>query len=107
LRPEAQNYRRAQEEVELLRNELATTWHALRRADPANPHIYGSMTGQLAQQHVNGPAVSTNVLPPLQQQQQQAPPPPPPQNGQWSNGSSSSMQGVEYGGMRPYEHPHR
>ncbi|KAF2025824.1 hypothetical protein EK21DRAFT_103680 [Setomelanomma holmii] len=109
LRPEAQNYRRAQEEVDLLRNELATTWHALRRADPANPHIYGSFTGQLAQQHVNTPAPSSNVLPPLQHQQQPPPPPPPSAGGGgsgWSNGSSS-MQGVEYGGMRPYEHPHR
>jgi hypothetical protein len=72
MRPEAEYCRRAQEENELMRNELAAVWNALRRADPANPHIYGSMTGMLAQQHASTPASTNNVLPPLQAQQQQA-----------------------------------
>jgi hypothetical protein len=74
-------------------------WQHLRRVDPANPHVYGSMTGLLAQQHAQTSA-TTNVLPPLQQQQQ-APPP------QWGAPAQTAMQGVEFGGMRPYEHPHR
>lgn len=87
-----------------MRNELATVWNALRRVDPANPHVYGSMTGMLAQQHGQTPTSTTNVLPPLQQQQQG---PPPPQSGQWGPPAPTAMQGVEFGGIRPYEHPHR
>ncbi|OAL55680.1 hypothetical protein IQ07DRAFT_174873 [Pyrenochaeta sp. DS3sAY3a] len=104
LRPDAEFCRRAQEENELMRNELATVWNALRRVDPANPHVYGSMTGMLAQQHGQTPTSTTNVLPPLQQQQQG---PPPPQSGQWGPPAPTAMQGVEFGGIRPYEHPHR
>ncbi|KAH7087206.1 hypothetical protein FB567DRAFT_61721 [Paraphoma chrysanthemicola] len=105
LRQDAQNFRRAQEEVELLRAELMTTWHQLNRVEPGTTHIYGNFTTQLTQSHHPPSTAPANVLPPLQPQQQQ--PPPQPQNGQWSNGSSGSMQGVEYGGMRPYEHGHR
>ncbi|UPX11645.1 uncharacterized protein EKO05_0002239 [Ascochyta rabiei] len=111
LRPEADFSRRAQEENELLRNELTAVWSNLRRLDPNNPHIYGSMTGMLAQQQGNTPASTNNVLPPLQQQQQQQqqqsqaqPPPPQPQ---WGAPAPTAMQGVEFGGIRPYEHPHR
>ena len=103
LRPDAEYCRRAQEETELLRNELAAVWQHLRRVEPGNPHVYGSMTGLLAQQHAQTPS-STNVLPPLQQQQQQQQAQPPPQ---WGGPAPTAMQGVEFGGMRPYEHPHR
>ncbi|KAH8733041.1 hypothetical protein GQ44DRAFT_17413 [Phaeosphaeriaceae sp. PMI808] len=110
LRPDAEYCRRAQEENDIMRNELAAVWNALRRADPANPHVYGSMTGLLAQQHGNTPATTNNVLPPLQQQQQQSPPTqaqPQPQPAQWGAPQPGAMQGVEYGGIRPYEHSHR
>ncbi|KAJ8117274.1 hypothetical protein OPT61_g1481 [Boeremia exigua] len=106
LRPEADYSRRAQEENELLKNELTAMWTSLRRLDPNNPHIYGSMTGMLAQQQGNTPASTTNVLPPLQQQQQSQPQPTP-QQAQWGTPTPTAMQGVEFGGMRPYEHPHR
>ncbi|KAL6711833.1 hypothetical protein ACN47E_002876 [Coniothyrium glycines] len=102
LRPDAEYCRRAQEESDLLRNELAAVWNALRRIDPNNPHVYGSMTGILAQQHAGTPATTNNVLPPLQQHQQQQPPPPP-QPAQWGAPATTAMQGVEFGGMRPYE----
>ncbi|KAF1836722.1 hypothetical protein BDW02DRAFT_492973 [Decorospora gaudefroyi] len=109
LRPDAEYSQRVQEENSLLRAELTATWNALRRADPGNPHVYGSMTGHLAQGHPATPASSNNVLPPLQQQQQQQQPqglsqPPP---AQWGPSHAGAMQGVEFGGMRPYEHPHR
>jgi hypothetical protein len=109
MRPEAEYCRRAQEENELMRNELAAVWNALRRADPANPHIYGSMTGMLAQQHSTTPASTNNVLPPLQAQQQAQQPQAQPQPAQWGAPAPApaAMQGVEYGGIRPYEHPHR
>ena len=100
LRPDAEFCRRAQEENELLRNELLAVWQHLRRVEPGTPHVYGSMTGMLAQQHAQTPS-TTNILPPLQQQQQQAQPP------QWGAPAPTAMQGVEFGGMRPYEHPHR
>ncbi|PSN62934.1 hypothetical protein BS50DRAFT_648187 [Corynespora cassiicola Philippines] len=110
LRPDAEYCRRAQEENELLRNELAAMWQHLRRVEPNNPHIYGSMTGMLAQQQASTPSGQATILPPLQQQQQQqqqaqapAQPPPP----QWGPPAPTAMQGVEFGGMRPYEHPHR
>lgn len=86
-----------------MRHELEAVWNALRRADPSSPHVYGSMTGLLAQGHASTPASATNVLPPLQQQQQA---PMSQQQGQWAGGPNA-MQGVEFGGMRPYEHPHR
>lgn len=105
LRPDAEYCRRAQEENELLRSELAAIWQHLRRIDPGNPHVYGSMTGMLAQQHANTPAATTNILPPLQQQQQQAQAPAQPP--QWGAPAPTAMQGVEFGGIRPYEHPHR
>ncbi|KAF3001549.1 hypothetical protein E8E13_009677 [Curvularia kusanoi] len=105
LRPEADYSRRAQEENELLKNELTAMWTTLRRLDPNNPHIYGSMTGMLAQQQGNTPASTNNVLPPLQQQQQQPQAQPPPQQPQWNAPTPTAMQGVEFGGMRPYEHP--
>ncbi|KAF1912242.1 hypothetical protein BDU57DRAFT_542101 [Ampelomyces quisqualis] len=109
LRPEAEYCRRAQEENELMRNELAAVWNALRRAEPANPHIYGSMTGLLAQQHSTTPATKNNVLPPLQAQQQASQVQTQPQPAQWGapGPAPAAMQGVEYGGIRPYEHPHR
>lgn len=105
LRPDAEFCRRAQEENELLRNELSAVWQHLRRVEPGNPHVYGSMTGMLAQQHATTPGATTAILPPLQQQQAQAqaqaqPP-------QWGAPSTTAMQGVEFGGMRPYEHSHR
>ncbi|CAO2656709.1 Nn.00g055120.m01.CDS01 [Neocucurbitaria sp. VM-36] len=104
LRPDAEFCRRAQEENELMRNELASVWNALRRVDPASPHVYGSMTGMLAQQHAATPGSTNNVLPPLQQQQQA---PSQPQPTQWGAPAPTAMQGVEFGGIRPYEHPHR
>ncbi|KAG9188794.1 hypothetical protein G6011_07499 [Alternaria panax] len=113
LRPEAEYCRRAQEENELLRAELNAVWNALRRADPSNTHVYGSMTGQFAQGLPAAPAPpGNNVLPPLQQQQQQLSQPPPPSQAQWAppphaGGMPGAMQGVEFGGMRPYEHSHR
>jgi hypothetical protein len=99
LRPDAEFCRRAQEENELLRNELLSVWQHLRRVEPNAPHVYGSMTGLLAQQHAQTPS-APNILPPLQQQQQAQPP-------QWAAPAPTAMQGVEFGGMRPYEHPHR
>lgn len=107
LRPEADYSRRAQEENELLKNELTAMWTSLRRLDPNNPHIYGSITGMLAQQQGNAPASTNNVLPPLQQQQQQPQAQLAPQQPQWVTPAPTAMQGVEFGGMRPYEHPHR
>jgi hypothetical protein len=107
LRPEADFCRRAQEESELLKSELTAMWTTLRRIDPNSPHIYGSMTGMLAQQQGNTPASTNNVLPPLQQQQQQPQAQPPPPQAQWNAQAPTAMQGVEFGGMRPYEHPHR
>jgi hypothetical protein len=92
-----------------LKNELHIVWDHLRRADPGNPHVYGNMTSMLAQHQPRTPSVpmsapmsAPNTLPPLQQQQQQQAPP------QWNAGAPpSAMQGVEFGGMRPYEHGHR
>ncbi|KAH7123923.1 hypothetical protein B0J11DRAFT_325515 [Dendryphion nanum] len=114
LRPDAEYCRRAQEENELLRNELITVWQQLRRIDGANPHVYGAMTGSLAQQHGQAPTGTSTILPPLQQQQQQQqqpppPPPPPPQaqSSPWGAPAPGAMQGVEFGGIRGYEHPHR
>ncbi|KAF2729671.1 hypothetical protein EJ04DRAFT_63583 [Polyplosphaeria fusca] len=98
LRPDAEFCRRTQEENELLRNEIAAVWQHLRRVEPGSPHVYGQMTGHLAQQQAQTPAAATTVLPPLQQQQQV-------QSSQW--GAPTAMQGVEFGGMRPYEHNHR
>lgn len=92
LRPDAEYCRRAQEENELLRNELHTVWQHLRRVDPNNPHVYGTMTGILAQQHAQTPTSTTNILPPLQQQ-----------HPQWAQ-APGAMQGVEFAGARPYEH---
>jgi hypothetical protein len=68
------------------------------------------MTRQFAQDAAQPQApapTSGNTLPPIQQQQQQ----PTPlhhhaQTTQWG-GPPSAMQGVEFGGIRPYEHPHR
>jgi hypothetical protein len=109
LRPDAEFCRRAQEENELLRTELLTVWQHLRRVDPNNPHIYGSMTGMLSaqqaaaqqqqqqQQQQQAATGTQNILPPIQQQQ------PPPQ---WSQ-PPTAMQGVEFGGGgggRPYDH---
>ncbi|KAF1951856.1 hypothetical protein CC80DRAFT_187874 [Byssothecium circinans] len=105
LRPDAEYCRRAQEENELLRSELGAVWQHLRRLDPSNPHVYGSMTGMLAQQYANAPASASTILPPLQQQQQQQQTPTQPP--QWAAPTPSAMQGVEFGGPRPYEHPHR
>lgn len=93
LRPDAEFCRRAQEENELLRSELHTVWQHLRRVEPNSPHIYGSMTSMLAQQHAQTPTNATNILPPLQQPTQWVPPPP-----------SAAMQGVEFAGARPYDH---
>ncbi|KAJ4287969.1 hypothetical protein N0V90_011984 [Kalmusia sp. IMI 367209] len=106
LRPDAEYCRRAQEENELLRNELAAVWQHLRRVEPGNPHVYGSMTGMLAQQYANTPASTTNILPPLQQQQQQQQQAPT-QAPQWVAPAPTAMQGVEFAGPRTYEHPHR
>jgi hypothetical protein len=90
-----------------MRNELAAVWNALRRADPSNPHVYGTMTGQLAHQHGTTPASTNNVLPPLQSQQQPPQAQAQPQSTQWGAPAPAAMQGVEYGGIRPYEHSHR
>lgn len=102
LRSDAEYCRRAQEENELLRNEIAAVWNHLRRVEPGNPHVFGSMTGMLAQQHAQTPAATTtNTLPPIQQPQQVPAP-------QWAPApAATAMQGVEFGGLRPYEHPHR
>jgi hypothetical protein len=101
LRPDAEYCRRAQEENELLRNEIAAVWQHLQRADPGKPHVYGSMTGMLAQQYGSAPASTTNTLPPLQPQQNPAQAP------QWAAPPPTAMQGVEFAGSRAYEHPHR
>ncbi|KAF1999447.1 hypothetical protein P154DRAFT_225871 [Amniculicola lignicola CBS 123094] len=106
LRPDAEYCRRAQEENDLLRAEMAAMWQHLRRVEPGNPHIYGSMSGMLAQQHAQTPAATTNILPPLQQQQQQQAQQQHAQPPQWT-AAPTAMQGVEFGGIRPYEHPHR
>lgn len=105
LRPDAEYCRRAQEENEVLRGELAAVWQQLRRLQPDNPHVYGSMTGMLAQQYANVSSSNTNILPPLQPPQQQQPTPT--QTSQWTAPASTAMQGVEFAGPRPYEHPHR
>jgi hypothetical protein len=102
---EINRLRRTQEENELLRSELTAVWNALRRVDPNNAHVYGSMTGHLAQGHPATPGSSTNMLPPLQQQQQGQPQTHP--QSPWVPSHTNAMQGVEFGGMRPYEHSHR
>ena len=79
-------------------------WNVLRRIDPNNQHIYGNLTGVIANQHGLTSASANNQLPPLQQQQQA---PAQPQPAQWGAPASNAMQGVEFGGIRPYEHPHR
>lgn len=107
LRPEAEYSRRVQEENELMRNELAAVWNALHRQDPTNPHIYGALTSALAQQQANTPASTNNVLPPLQAQQQPAQTQAQPQSAAWGAPAPAAMQGVEYGGIRAYEHSHR
>jgi hypothetical protein len=113
LRPEAEYCRRAQEELQIMREELVTVWQHLRQADPSSAHIYGRVTNALAHESAPTPAPGVNnILPPIQQQQQQQhPPPPQPQHHvqaqQWATPAPTAMQGVEFGGMRPYEHPHR
>lgn len=110
LRSDADLSRRARQENEALRAELATTYQQLRRIDPNNAHVYGNITGLLAQQYAQTPAGANPILPPLgHQQQQQQPPPPPPQTQppQWGAPSPGAMQGVEFGGVRSYEHQHR
>lgn len=109
LRAQAEYVRQARQENMDLRNELNAVWTALRRADPAGPHVYGTNTAALAQQHASAPTPSNNILPPLQQQQQQQQQqaPPPQQTAHWISSAPSAMQGVEFGGVRPYEHPHR
>ena len=84
-----------------LKHELHAAWTQLRQADPNHPHVFGSMTGYLAQQQPQGGQGQgqPNVLPPLQQQM----------NSQWQNGAQpaaqpSAMQGVEFAGGRPYNH---
>lgn len=105
LRPDAEYCRRAQEENELLRSEIAAVWQQLQRVDPGKAHVYGSMTGMLANQYANTPgSTNNNILPPLQQQQQPQPVPAP--TPQWAAPAPSAMQGVEFAG-RSYEHPHR
>ncbi|ORX93695.1 hypothetical protein BCR34DRAFT_608482 [Clohesyomyces aquaticus] len=94
LRPDAEYCRRAQEENELLRNELASMWQHLRRVEPGNPHVYGSMTGMLAQQNAQTPAATSTILPPLQHQQAPT---------QWTP-APTAMQGVEFASRTPYEH---
>jgi hypothetical protein len=104
LQREAEYSRRAQEESDVLRAELNACWTALRRIDPNNPHVYGSCTSQLAHGQPATPASSNNVLPPLNPQQQVHSQPP---QGQWGPPQATAMQGIEFGGMRPYEHSHR
>lgn len=109
LRPDAEYCRRAQEENELLRSEIAAVWQQLQRCDPGKAHVYGSMTGMLANQFASTPGAPANILPPLQQQQQQQQQqqPAPAQAPQWAAPAPNAMQGVEFAGPRPYEHPHR
>jgi hypothetical protein len=107
LRQAAEFNRRLEEENQHLRAELATVWQHLRRADPNSAHVYGNMTSSLAQEPPQMQVPSTpNTLPPLQQQQQQQAPPHA-QPSQWGAPAPSAMQGIEFGGMRPYEHSHR
>jgi hypothetical protein len=91
----------------MLRQELTNTWNALHRLDPANPHVYGNFTSELAQSNTAAPGSGTNVLPPLQPQQLPPQAQPQPQASQWGAPAPAPMQGVEYGGIRPYEHSHR
>lgn len=108
--PQAQQ---SHHETESLRQEVTALWTALHRLDPNNSHIYGTFTASLAQQghaqvHPAPRAPGNNVLPPLQNQQQahaQSQPPPP--SAQWGSQHATPMQGVEYAGMRSYDHPHR
>lgn len=99
-------------ETESLRQEVTALWTALHRLDPNNPHIYGTFTASLAQQghaqaHSAPRAPTNNVLPPLQNQQQAHPQPQPPPATPWASQHTTPMQGVEYAGMRSYDHSHR
>ncbi|KAI1515636.1 hlh transcription factor [Pyrenophora tritici-repentis] len=102
----------AHHETESLRQEVTALWTALNRLDPNHPHIYGTFTASLAQQgHAQGHAAprapSNNVLPPLQNQQQAHAQPQPQAQAQWGSQHTTPMQGVEYAGMRSYDHSHR
>lgn len=114
LRQIAEHARRLEEENQMMRQEMATVWEHLRRADPNNAHVYGNLTSELAQAQpapqMQAPGPKYN-LPPIQHQQPPPPPPPPQQHAQapaqWGPPASNAMQGIEFGGMRPYEHSHR
>ncbi|KAF2088331.1 hypothetical protein K490DRAFT_40095 [Saccharata proteae CBS 121410] len=79
-----------------LRHELHATWAQLRQLDPNHHHVYGAMTGFLANQQAQSGNGQPPTLPPLQ-----------PTNGQWAPGvhpppQPTAMQGVEFAGGRPY-----
>ncbi|KAL1633171.1 hypothetical protein SLS56_003034 [Neofusicoccum ribis] len=80
-----------------LKHELHAAWSQLRQIDPNHPHVFGSMTGYLAQQQPQPNQAQPNVLPPLQQQPQW-------QNGAQAAAQPSAMQGVEFAGGGPYSH---
>lgn len=94
LRGEAEYARKAQEENNLLRNEVHAMWQHLRRVEPNNPHIYGHLTNTLAHEQSQAPNNVSNMLPPLQPPPTQWPVPPPP---------PAAMQGVEYAPGQHYD----
>ena len=53
----------ATEENEALKSELSTLWQQARRIDPNSPHIVGSMTSALAQQHSQPSCTRASIRP--------------------------------------------
>ena len=131
LRQDAEMHRRAQEDIDLLRNEVTALWHHVRALEPGKSHVYGNMTSFLSQQQAQTPSeagapLPTPVPPPsagtitaLPSMQSAAappwgstsamatgpaPPPLPPAQPLPQSTSSGAMQGVEFQAARSYEH---
>lgn len=132
LRQDAEMHRRAQEDIDLLRNEVTALWHHVRVLEPGKNHVYGNMTSFLSQQQAQTPsdggapaptpapppsAGTITALPSMQSATAPpwgtmsvmagpAPPPLPPAQPlpQSSSSSSGAMQGIEFQAPRAYEH---
>ncbi|KAF2460002.1 hypothetical protein BDY21DRAFT_182908 [Lineolata rhizophorae] len=121
LRNELESVRGRSDECEVLRGEVSSMWHALKRIDPGNNHVYGNTTNALAQQY-QSQQVQAQAHVPVQAQHGQAQPSgtgtilPPLQSGSGSGqlqqahwgpqphaAQPTAMQGVEFASGRPYD----